>query len=304
LPDDDLGKSNTGTIAYTWDKPLLDVLSRLHDRLPRLATESERTRAALPFRGSVESGIDVRRTIRSLYQEQRTLYVKTDRRKDWESKIRDEPAVWIFKEEQEDYGIFSSFPISRGEDVEVAALSKESFAMGSIMVRDRYPSDGKNAQILLTTENKAEVSRRDVFAWITFGSRFDDKERARAYFGKLFSERIPDHGEFGHPCGCVHRDFLDLAEGGLGWAVVAFLTALKYCKDSIVLVAPSTFAVPPQVRQHKLAAGKSIHRVPLHRFSRSEREMIGSVYGYVIPDGSNDRELKSAFRIIMRRYWR
>jgi hypothetical protein len=302
--DKDRAEPKSGEVSYSWDKPQLDVLSRLHDRLPRLAMESQRMRTALPYHGSVECGIDVRRTIRSLYQNQRTLYVKVDRREDWESKVRDEPAVWIFREEPEDYGTFGSYPIAYGQDVGLAALTRESFAIGSINVTPKYPRVGSNVQLLLTTEKGAQVQRHDTFAWITFGSRFDSKEAARAHFGELFPKRFPDHGEFEHPCGCVHRDLLGLAEGGLGWAVVAILTALKYADRSIMLIAPTTFIVPPHVGQHPLAAGKSIHRIPLHRFSRSERELIGSIYGYWIPDGANDPEVKSAFRIIMRRYWK
>jgi len=304
VPDGDRAERKSGEISYGWDKPQLDALSRLHDRLPRLATESQRMRAALPYRGSVECGIDVRRTIRSLYQHQRTLYVKADRREDWESKVRDEPVVWIFRDEQDEYGTFSSDPITHGQDVELAARSKESFFIGSMFVKDKFPRNGKNAEILLKTEIGGQVQRLDVFAWITFGFRFDHEDAARAHFGEGLPKRFPNHGEFEHPCGCVHRDFLETVEGGLGWMVVALLTALKYADRSIVLVAPSTFTVPPQVQRHPLAAGKSIHRIPLHRFSRSERELIGYKYVYWIPDGSNDSELKSAFRIIMRRYWK
>jgi hypothetical protein len=131
---------------------------------------------------------------------------------------------------------------------------------------------------------------------------FDSEDAAKARFGNEISKRFPDHGEFDHPCGCVHRDFAAFADYGRGWLQIALLTAAKYAERTVSVVAPQGFEVPSAVLSHDVCRTKNFFIIPLNRFSTAEREMIGTEYQFqYIARG--DREARAVFRSVMKRYW-
>ena len=101
--------------------------------------------------------------------------------------------------------------------------------------------------------------------YVTFAYEYEDKKSAEEAYGPDFNLRVPDHSEFEHPRGCVHRDFAELARNGVSWLDLSVLTALKYAQQTVVIVAPVELVLSPLVLQHPVAKGKSFLFVPLEK---------------------------------------
>jgi hypothetical protein len=277
------------------------LLRRLHGRLPRLAAEMQRLRGSAAFRGSIENGIDIRRTLRASFRGRPTLFVRTERADRLEKSIKDEPVVWILTESLDGKGSFQSSPIRSFGGIQTAAGNTESFPIGLMEVVRRTSTDDVYSDRVESTA-EGDLLCCSILAYVTFGFDFDDKEKARAHFGDRFQAAFPDHGEFEHPNGCVHRDFVDYNDERRGWLTITLLTALKHARESVVVIAPPDFAVPAVVRDHQLMRGKSFVLFSLKRFSRTERDMLANVL--VFRSSEPDvTKVRTVFNSLMRRFW-
>lgn len=287
-------KSSSNTV-YSWKFDQI-VIRRLNERLPRIASESAQKRA-LPFDGAIRGGIDVRRTIPSLYKRNRALYVKASRVNRDPSTLLDEPIVWILTDDLDQRGEFVSSGFNK-EDMElVTGRNKDAYYIASL---DAYSI--KSVRSKDVAEEGATLVYADHVVRVVFGTRFDDEKVAREYFEKNFELRFPNHSEFEHPSGCVHRDFMTQSNFGLGWLTIALLTAAKYAERVVNVVAPNGFYLPRTVLSHPASASKEFKLFSIGRFSKEEREMIGTIYHFKMA-GEDDRRARAAFRLAMRRYW-
>jgi hypothetical protein len=291
------GDKSDATFAWKGD---YQAVRQLQSRLPRLVAESHPEPAVLPYRGSIHNGIQIRRTLRARYRGERTFYVKAARRSETGVPLKDEPVVWICTEETDESASFGSIPLANKKESfsKVEGRNQDSFRIGAMRIVGHTV-----VRTLTQTKSGGELLCANNLGWITFGPQLESVADARSHFGNAYSLRYPDHGAFKHPdnWGCVHPDFVPLTREGHEWIAIAILTALKYADQRIILAAPLGVVVPEVVRRHPLMSGKTIELVSINRYSRQEREMIGSAYQFVSGEG-DDREAIAAFRIAMRRY--
>lgn len=297
--------SDTNPPSYRW-LPEEEFLLRMHRKLRRVVATRRRLRKTVEFRGGIEMGIDVRRTIRNSFRNIPKLYVKAYSSRQMPVSTENEPVVWVLSEDVSQRAAFIADDIGRKTGSRIS-YSKDFF-IGNMDVLEHVPesdplSDNRRYRILKYNKDQSGrllYGRR--CGWITFTYDVEDLESARQVYASEFTARIPNHAEFEHPCGCVHPDFVDVADKGQRWLDVALLTALKYAKRAIVIVASPGLIIPPTVIQHPCAIGKSFVFISLRQFSRSEREKLGAHYKYV-SKGHRDQKAVGDFEKLMSEVW-
>lgn len=285
-------------------------LHQMYSKLQNIAVSRNKFRKVHEYRGGIEMGIDARQTLRASIKGIPKLYVKSYSNHKSALSITGEPIVWILSEDIHQRANFKAKGIGKDTDSNMSATIKfaTDFYIGSINIFEPVVDSNpfrhdKNYKVLTYNDTKTEsVLYAKRCGWINFAYNFENKESAKQYYGEKFDLRVPNHGNFKHPRGCVDPDFADLAYEGKSSIEIALLTALKYAKRTIAVVAPAGFSVPPQIAQSRFAKDKSISFFSLGEFSRLEREKLTSHYMYNAGTGENKQAQKN-FEVIMRRYW-
>jgi len=176
------------------------------------------------------------------------------------------------------------------------------FLIGYMEFAER-DSDGAAAHRLSPME---DPSRKLVYmqrcGLLAFAALCRSEEQARNIYGDTLESRVPNHSEFEHPCGCVHRDYAELARSGTPWIEIALRTALKYAERAVVVVAPVGLSIASRMLEIARDTGKQLINVPLSAFSRGDLKKLTTTY-YYKTEGEPDADAERAFSIIMRSYW-
>jgi hypothetical protein len=297
------GKSKGDSSEYGWP-PENAFLKAMQRKMIGLGKRLETENMVRRFEGSVERGIDTRRTLRSVSGHVPTLYVRAFRRTLSEMDVEREPTLWLLSDEFEAERYFVQ--------------------SGHFHVRDKTPSGGRQVgrsffiswqdfhklpsrleDVTLYKDEEADLSifglRR--LARITFGDHFETEAAARSAYGDSFEQRVPNHKEFEHPepYGCIHPELVSMAEEQASWVEVAALTAARYAAKTVLVVASAGMQFPPSITSSRLCASKKFIFVSLEEFSREERDKLQTHYRL---SGKKDADTDwEQFERLMRRFW-
>jgi hypothetical protein len=225
-----------------------------------------------PFNGSLEDGIDFRRTIRSHYRGQPELYVKRQRIGPAPTFDSYEPIVWL----HDGYETVELSDPKRNLSYLYAGSERRTLIsdwyMGDVP-EPEDPAEGRRGhpveihsfalhgrvQFMDLRLTVADVERR-------LGAETDDRvpDEYTVSSADVFSTEMTHHYE------------LDLRPAR--WWELLIVAAMHYAKESVVLVAPQRFVMPDQIARMFTLLNKRIIRIPLTRFTAEERRKLGRMY--------------------------
>lgn len=270
-------------------------------------TGGNRQVKSVEFHGSMQDGLDFRRTLRSYYKQQPKLYVRQERVVERPVIDRNEPVVWLSdvyeSGDLSDPRCEFSYSFSgTGNDVQVTDWHLARMLGTSTELNNRYGEP-------------VRVSSYDVFGRVSFKDWGLTFEETRNRLGEDLYTRLPGIDDVEYP-----EDLQTRLSARYGvqlawerWWEVLLAMALVYAKETIVLVAPLRFVVPDAVNALAAASGKRIARVSPARFTREELRRL-SVQYYVehqhytkVRADLNDPEylawLVEQFSDVMKRFW-
>jgi hypothetical protein len=300
------GRGDEG--SETW--PLADAFDNEMRRKTHTLAHLPSTRQvkSMAFSGSIQNGVDFRRTLRSYYRSLPQLYVKQEISRRKPVVDLDEPVMFAF-DGYEDIVISSaghSMSTFQGE----FAGSDERVA--KLITLDNHPASSVFED---TRGRSVKVMRHVVGARLSF---FDweygqpPKDIADRLGGDInrrvpLSSDIDDSHKLCSELSARYRLNLTLSR----WWEVMLATALHYAKDTALLVAPQKFVIPDHISRRFAAEGKLVTRVSMAGFTRPELHRL-QVYpliehGYP-PRGNNMAPEHLAFLVehfgaMMKQFW-
>jgi hypothetical protein len=270
----------------------------MQSRLQRVVAKSHEMNKTKAYRGSIEMGIDVRRTIRGRFHGESGLYVKSVVPHRQKLTIEQEPILWVLSETFSQGWSVQSGHIGQSTRRKFTASRGGEFLIGYMEFLEEL-SDHRLSLMEDPTQRVVYLQRSGLLA---FAANCGTEEQAKKVYGDTLAARLPNHSDFDHPCGCVHRDFVSLARGGAPWIEIALRTALKYAKQAVVVVAPASLIVASRMLDIARGSGKQLIHVPVSSFSREDLKKLTTTYFYQSGD-EPDAEAERAFSVIMRSYW-
>lgn len=301
--------NNEKGMIYTW-MPEVFFMERMRTKLHQVTVSHDRQPASTRYRGSTEMGIDIRRTLRTAHRGLPDIYVKAYAKQAVEIPTQHEPVVWILTEEWSNSALFESRTIGRPNvsRENTGPLPGKDFLIGEHnifeVLKNRWEIDSVSdiaRRLDYNGSQNGSVIYTKRCGWITFGTLCESLDQAKEIYGSELETRYPNHKDYEHPRGCVHRDLVKMEKEGAGWVEIALLTALRQARHAVVVVAPANFSIPQTIYKHPIYTGQKFVFVPLSSFSRGERERLTSNYKYWSLPG--DKNAEANFSILMRRYW-
>ncbi len=236
-------------------------VDKMQQKAYNLAKDMEVHIKSTPFQGSLQAGIDLRRTLRSYLSPLPTIYVKQ-----YVYQIKNidahEPIVWIF-------------------EMELSSEQKYIFGYGRAgahVVSWYYrPED----LLQLYKDEQLKVNYHKMAGMVTFGGRCSGSEiYLEDKLGEEIRKRVPTDDDFyeENDLGSIPQKLMDQLSAENSWRGILLLGAIMYAKESVVCVAPKEFVIPRRASAFAAAKGITINHTPLSSFDREERRKLKGKY--------------------------
>ncbi|WP_156371013.1 hypothetical protein [Nocardia arizonensis] len=259
------------------------------------------------FRGSMQDGLDLRRTLRSYYRSQPRLYVKQEMRVRRQIIDLDEPVLWLF------------------DDYASVDFDKPEYDSRYTWAGERNPERVLELYVLdisrkvIPFEDRsgapAEIRLDPVHALLTFidwNFELPTEENFRR-LGRQLDQRLPlvdEVHDFGDLCADMSVSY-QLNLSNARWWEVLLATALHHAKDRVVLVAPQKFIVPEAIARRFAAERKDIVRISMNGFTRDELRLLQTYHSLAHihepvgdPSAPEHRAfVTDHFGDLMKRFW-
>ena len=272
-------------------------------KLQGVVARSNLKKKSTQYRGSIEMGIDVRRTIRARFHGERGFYVKSVMPHREHIETDREPILWILSEAFDQRWSASSSALRSPRFGKFSPTGATRFLIGCMEFAESDAFGNFVHRLSLMEDPSQRAVYGDVCGLLCFGVGCYSEEDAKNVYGDKWEVRIPNHGDFDHPSGCVHRDLAPLARGGAPWAEIALRTAIKYAERAVVIAASPGIPIASQMHDSiASASGKQLVYFATSSFSRSELKKLRTSYNYQ-SHGESDAEAKRNFDNIMRSTW-
>jgi hypothetical protein len=274
----------------------------MQSKLQQIVARTHVKNKAKKYRGSIEMGIDVRRTIRARFHGEQGLYVKSVIPRQEQLATDREPILWILSEEFDHKWGVQSGHIGMSNRGKFTPSTGGNFLIGYMEFLEEDSSGVSPHRLSFMEDHSQNVVYMQRCGLLAFATNCDTEEQAKNVYGDNLEVRVPNHADFEHPNGCVHRDLTSLASEGASWAEIALRTAIKYAERAVVIVAPPGLPFAARLDAIASACGKQLVYVSTSSFSRSDLQKLTTTYFYQ-SHGEPDAESERAFSIIMRSYW-
>lgn len=281
LPPWPIVDGNAGDMkSYSLD---LEPDARIRRRVAAVLRTSDIRTKTEAFRGSLESGIDARRTLRSFLTPQPEIYVRRATRRHKHPDVKNEPLVWILTLSTRDARAFQiGFRCGTvvGSDPNVWFSQRSSF-----FVNER--------ELYRAPDGKVVIAEERALGGVSYFPGTMEVEALRKLFGERFAARVPVHDEFDAYTskGCLPRSIAPYASSSTWWEL-ALLAGLQYAENAVICVAPDEFRVSELVSRHARALKKQILFVQLSQLHREDRAALGVSHCVRLPsalDTQDDR---------------
>ncbi len=268
-------------ISHTWT-PWERLTSGLSDEAVALAMRTESPPAVEPFRGSLQSGIAPRETLRSRARGEKGLYVFGRRRQDGDScsdMTEGWPVVWIF-----DAG-----PAAGGEWTELGLpLSwMTPLARDSAAFKRSYGRYRRMAAIIAFGHHRpgpgSKISISRLSGLLLFSPVFDDMKQYTRWVEMTAGRR--NAWVRGLNLGALPSSLLSHCEaqghpvGHLAWQHDIVRMAIPFARTGVTVVLPDRFQLHPVVQEEAIRMGKHLRCVSLERFDAAEIERVRTKQG-------------------------
>jgi len=209
------------------------------------------------FRGSLEQGIDLRRSIRSAVKDDR-IFVRQKARGLRTGHILGAPIVWILRESER--GGFNTRPF--GAEALAKLLPTHAIDEDDEFVRCQHVSAGHR----ITRKYKdpsLTIAYHYVVGRVTYGPFIGDPLLGLLRGARL-EAKFPNHRRMVHPwgVGCLDPSFEPVAHQHR-WDELLLLSAAKHADRCLILVAPADYEPAEPVRQMFVRSRITLLRVNL-----------------------------------------
>jgi hypothetical protein len=267
------------TSAYVWPEwARLVVLMR--DRAIQVARQRVRRLRSVKYAGSLDRGLDLRRTLRSHIGADPSLYVRA---RPFPERIDPyEPIVWLFEPTSVTEGQFNTMYI------------QECATIGWYWGTQKAPvyNDPAKGEIVLSYHLYGIVDFTGIRRSIT------------NYRLALRNRRQPPTGYALTKEGRILNDLVKEVRPGWPWWEVLLFAAVKYSKENTLCICNPFFQIPARVRRHAAYKGKSIIQLPLSFFDADTLQKIRRPYFAAAKEDPLGKNLIQQFGEIIARFWR
>jgi hypothetical protein len=258
------GNGRWGMRTFTWPPE-----KKMMNRLRRIAYEAARARSVRvkieKFYGSLHTGIDTKRTLRSYYTPSPTIYVRVQRQLQRVVQATGEPIVWLINPDIEEGAHFVSDTI---------------FGLENGPQYDLWVDYCKVTYSPSIDERVKTVRLNKIYGRLVFCDSATKLVDIRKFYGLDFDERIPKSGEAGRT--------LRVSAQKATWWDSLLLTGLKFAKKSVICVSASSFHISNKVFAQAAQDKKSIISLSLSLFSTDQITKLQHNYRLSIPQVYTD----------------
>lgn len=268
------------------DRQSIQLLGKnLRQKALSLASLQEHRQHVMAFRGSIEGGIDARRTLRSLLTAAPAFYVRDSVRQYTRHDHSNEPIVWILKPVVKGRSIFNEYRLS----CTCFAAGEPFHADGSNQFPTKSSYGGHQQTIFESDDGVFAITKTEQLGFLSFYDGVTDLAEARKLMGHEFALRVPVHSrmELNYNVGCIMKELVVDANKGAPWWEILMLTALITARESVVCVLPDGFRLPDRVVAEAHSRGKRVVCARLSNFSRDDRARLGQEIRIEGPPGMN-----------------
>jgi hypothetical protein len=206
------------------------------------------------------------------------------------TEVAGEPVVW-FREFRDSAEV--SFQASTFADSEVVQ------DLGAI---------GDFEDVWSSANRKERCIRVEIVGGVEYALGTRTLDDCKAEFGDRFERRFPRHDRMEHPrrlgrtYGCMEKDLVEPFEQDFEWWEILLLMAFRYCRTSILIIAPAGYRVPWQVATHSAAAGKTATVVDFNQVAGPDLGLISHEYQFEMPKTKDEVDLRARYQNVMRNY--
>jgi hypothetical protein len=225
------------------------------------------------FQGSIENGIDLRRSLRSLLRGVPQLYVRCAVGKLPSAVDPGEPLVWLFPDAppQSLFMIWGPRP-----ETYVTFLTSDA------PPEQLYPRlDGGNPYASSPETGRA-VNKCVLGGLVSFVQWEQNTYILKRLYASDFAARVPsgEAFEFLEPWGFVHRNLFQSveSEGQVMWRDVLILTALAYAGRDVYVVAPDDFELSARLRRAATRLDRNLITIPIQLFDSNDIDQLRTRY--------------------------
>ncbi|MDJ0746551.1 MAG: hypothetical protein QNJ32_24765 [Xenococcaceae cyanobacterium MO_167.B27] len=247
------------------------------------------------FQGSLQAGIDLRRTLRSYLSPSPKIYVKQYHRKQTKNVDAYEPIVWLF-------------------EMELSSEQKYFFSdagAGDYALIWYYHTEDL---LQMYKDEQLKVNYQKTAGMVTFGGRLSGSTiYLEDKLGGEIRKRVPTFDDFywETDLGYITQKLMDQFSAEDPWWEILLLGAIIYAKESVVCVAPKEFVIPRRVSAFAAVKGITINHTPLSSFDREEKRKLKGFYQLefkrVRPPDCNDPKYQAylieRFGKVMKQFW-
>lgn len=244
----------------------MERLEKIRQRILKIAVLQGTGTTSQEFRGSLEDGIDLRRSVRSVVRDE-NVFVRARSRGLRASEVRNSPVVWILKQ-------------CISANIATNIISSDEFPSSITKVSNinrqdeyvRYHSASLGQRITHVYNGpEFRVLYHEIVGWAAFAP-FVGNLNPEILLGAKLEERLPNHRTMLHPAGigCLDPALASLVDHCL-WDEVLLLTACKYAQRCVILVAAADYNPSDRVRLAMIGRKVILLRVNAEVLSGTER---------------------------------
>jgi hypothetical protein len=279
-----------------WDSESQSVDSadwvELRRKAIALFQRSEIERRSERFRGSLERGIDARRSLRSLLGPSPGAWVHRHVRTIPAAGLERAPIVWILELEGQHRNWLGTGTLKCTTQL----LADQSYCQSSAY-------QGGPTEVFQSVDGDVRVTASDVLGRVRF---FDGEIGAiQAMVGPEFERRVPDHANMSivdvGTRGCVLDTLVPQAEAGSPWWELLILSAMQHAAGEVLCVVPDRFRPSRELLAAARMSGTMLLFARIQQFSRGEREKMGKSYSVWATSSSfEDKPFKGRITTILQ----
>jgi hypothetical protein len=263
-PPDLTGQKSTAVFRPIWEKLRMKAIFLAESRI--------RVRHSREFRGSIDGGVDVRRTMRASTDASRSVYVKAHLRSNSDSRYRFEPIVWIVNAEESASQLSLKCVCSELQNIRVPLLSR---------------AVGYDRKKVFTSEDGAfSLSTEKISGFLDLHGLWNSPLPKGEMRRLLQHWRHERHFVSYTARGCVVRALAGDASH-TEWSTILMQTAVLACRQTAIVVLPVNMRIPRVVQSLAAERGKYVVSLDLASFSLEERNKLTVA---VSVDHSNDAD--------------
>ena len=278
-------KNRRGSSACNWLWPPCESLMfGIAYEAANRSKRKQRSPSTEPFAGSLHNGVQVKATLRSFIRGQKQIQIKTDRPMSREAgaQARNEPTVFIFEPEiSREGGRWDTFLAGNSTDLRLHTRNRAYFDQ---VVHQRGDAFIASVHFCAEREPCPELRPHVCEMRYLFGAVLFGQPALNPVQSALWLEESRYSA-----CPILHRNYVPalfeyyqqkhrLKLDDDNWPASLIRIALPYAKQSVTVIAPNSFRIPPRIIREATARRINLNFTPLSEFPSEQVQSIRNQY--------------------------